>query len=69
MATTSAQTALRSCDSLLSNTKEILQDAHGIASNGGLGETVIQLMALSQVVTDVQADVRARLALKAERRS
>jgi hypothetical protein len=64
MATIPAHTALRSCDSLLSTAKEILQDAYGVANNGGLGETVVQLMGLSQAVTDVQAGVRARLAQK-----
>lgn len=67
MATIPARTALITCDSLLSDIKAKLGDAQGFANNGGQGNTVVQLAALSQAVTDVQADVRARLALKAQR--
>lgn len=67
MATHPATTALTSVNSLLCNAKEILRDAYGVANNGGLGNTVIQIMALSQAVTDVQVDVRARIAQKGER--
>lgn len=67
MAAITAYAALTTCDSLLSDIKRKLGDAQGIASSGGLGQTVVHLAGLSQAVTDVQADVRARLALKGGR--
>ncbi len=67
MAKIPAQTALATIDGLLCSAKEILRDAHRVASDGEQGNAVLQIMALIQAVTDVQADVRARLALKAQR--